>query len=216
MKSLVRALCFATAVIGAANTALAATITYIGQSAFNAAVTEQVEQNFDLLNGFYSSGLDVSGMTGYTFSANATGGIFADSSLGVISTNNPVDLTFTFTGVLPTAVGGLFFMTDSSFNAVSSGVKISLSDGTVIILSAPTGDALNTIGAFLGFTSDLGISSLTVGGSILATPGFNVYPTINSLYFNSVSEVPEVPVPGTLGLLGLGLAGLGAVRRRKA
>ena len=206
MKSLVRALCFATAVIGAANTTLAATITYTQQSAFNAAVTEQVEQNFDLLSGYYSSGLDVSGMTGYTFSANATGGIFANSNLGVISTNNPVDLTFTFTGVLPTAVGGLFFMTDSNFNAVSSGVKISLSDGTVIILP---------FGGFAGFTSDLGISSLTVGGWSVTT-GPDVYPTINSLYFNSVSEVPEVPVPGTLGLLGLGLAGLGAVRRRKA
>ena len=29
-------------------------------------------------------------------------------------------------------------------------------------------------------------------------------------------DVSEVPVPGTLGLLGLGLAGLGALRRRKA
>ena len=29
-------------------------------------------------------------------------------------------------------------------------------------------------------------------------------------------DLSEVPVPGTLGLLGLGLAGLGAVRRRKA
>ncbi len=29
-------------------------------------------------------------------------------------------------------------------------------------------------------------------------------------------DVSEVPIPGTLGLLGLGLAGLGAVRRRKA
>jgi hypothetical protein len=29
-------------------------------------------------------------------------------------------------------------------------------------------------------------------------------------------DVSEVPVPGTLGLLGLGLAGLGAIRRRKA
>ena len=145
-------------------------------------------------------------MTGYTFSANATGGIFATSNLGVISTNNPVDFTFTFTGVLPTAVGGLFFLADSYFNLVPSGVQISLSDGTVIILP---------FGGFAGFTSDVGITSLTVGGPFSGQPPGTNFVTVNSLYVGTGSTA-SVPEPSSFALISvIGLLGLVYRKRMK-
>ena len=141
--------------------ATAAVITYTDQSVFNAAVTGQDSRNFTGLNGFYPSPLDVS-FSGHSISASATGGLFVDGSGGLFSTNNPVPLTFTFTGTLPTAVGGLFFITDSNFIAASSTLTVSLNDGTFFI-NLPAPSALSLTGAFAGFTSDVGITSLTVG-----------------------------------------------------
>ena len=168
-----------------------ASVSYTDQSAFNAAVTGQVGPDFTLFNGFYSSPLDVP-VSGHTISASATGGLFVSG--GLFSTNNPVDLIFTFTGTLPTAVGGLFFMTDSNFNAVSYAITVSLSDGTFINLPAPT--TPNLTGAFAGFTSNVGINSLTVSSN----PGW----------------VPaSVPETGSSALLGvIGLLGLVVYRKR--
>ena len=46
----------------------------------------------------------------------------------------------------------------------------------------------------------------------------SVNPTTNTLgnFIDNVSIVAKVPEPGTLGLLGLGLVGLGIARKRKA
>ena len=110
-----------------------------------------------------------------------------------------MDLIFTFTGTLPTAVGGLFLVTDASFNALSSTLKVSLGDGTFINLPAPTGAALNLTGAFAGFTSNVGINSFKVS-SYLGDPG---------------SVPASVPETGSSALLGvIGLLGLVVYRKR--
>jgi len=61
-------------------------------------------------------------------------------------------------------------------------------------LPAPTGGALNLTGAFAGFTSNVGISSLTV------TAG---------------AAVPEIDPNGLSAVLGLIVGGLGLLERRR-
>lgn len=192
--------------------ATAAVITYTDQNVFNAAVTGQVAQDFSGFSGFYLNGLVVS-VPGYTISASAPGELYA--LFGTMSTNNAdALLTFTFTGTLPTAVGGLFFVTDINFNALSSTLKVSLGDGTFINLPAPTGGGLNTTGAFAGFTSDVGITSLTVGAPFSSAQGTG-YATVNSLYVGTGGPTAAVPEPSSIALLGFGAVGLFAKARRR-
>ena len=186
--------------------ATAAVITYTDQTVFNAAVTGQVEQDFNSFNGFYLNGLVVP-VSGYTISASAPGELYA--SPGLMSTNSAdAPLTFTFTGTLPTAVGGLFLVTDASFNALSSTLEVSLGDGTFINLPA-------SAGAFAGFTSDVGITSLTVGGPFFGQPPGTNFVTVNSLYVGTGSTA-SVPEPSSFALISvIGLLGLVYRKRMK-
>ena len=188
--------------------ATAAVITYTDQNVFNPAVTGQVAQDFSGFSGFYPNGLVVS-VPGYTISASAPGELWAGS--GTMSTNSAeAPLTFTFTGTLPTAVGGLFLATDSGFNVVSSALSVSLNDGTFINLPAPS--APNTAGAFAGFTSDVGITSLTVSGPF-ALPAGTLYATVNSLYVGTGPSA-SVPEPSSALMSVVGLLGLVVYRKR--
>ena len=81
-------------------------------------------------------------------------------------------------------------MTDASFNAESSAITVSLSDGTFINLPAPTGAALNLTGAFAGFTSNVGINSFKVSDRLGSVPA-------------SVPETGSSALLGVIGLLGL-------------
>lgn len=136
---------------------------YTDQTAFNAAVPGYVTQTFNSFVGFYLNGVDVSVPgTPYSFSASAPGELYCS---GMMSTNiADASLTFTFSGTLPTAIGGSFLMTDASFNALPSPLSVYLNDNTFI--NIPAGSA-NPAGAFAGFTSNVGIVSFTVARAIV-------------------------------------------------
>lgn len=162
-----------------------------------------VTETFDgISNGFYSNPYTASiGSvgSGMTWTATAPGGLYVQS--GLFSTNNPADLTFTFSPGIQ-AVAGNFFATDIDFNTVSALFRVTLSDGTGYEGFA---DASSD---FTGFYSTSGatITSLTVRVSSLQG-ATNLFPTVDNLYFG-------IPAPGALALVGAaGVLGFGMRRR---
>lgn len=151
---------------------------------------------------------------GYTVSA--MGDLWGQDYAGsrVLSTNSPVQaLQFTFTTLMPTAVGGYFFPTDESGALLDGPVTVDLSDGTHVVLQS------NGTTPFLGFTTGGGtvITSLLIWGSI--TSDVNYWPTVENLYVgrNAYPDGSATPEPSTLLPGGMAaLAGLVLVRRRRA
>ena len=183
----------ACAAIGVATlscSASAAIISFSQQNVWDAYMAYQVlsvvtEDFNSLTSGFYSSGFS-SSVGGVTWTATATGGLYAES--GLFSSNNPTSLSFSFAPGVQ-GVAGNFFGTDISFNPVPSLVQVTLADGNSSILFA------NGPADFVGFFSTgAAISGLT----ITAAGSGNVYPTVDNLFF----AVP-VPAPGAAALIGL-------------
>ncbi len=137
--------------------------------------------------------------SGLSWTASAPGGLYAQG--GLFSTNNPADLTFTFSPGVQ-AVAGNFFATDINFGAVPALFRVTLSDGTGYEGFADDGSD------FTGFFSTSGatITSLTIRVTPLQGEP-NLYPTVNNLYFG-------IPAPGAIALLSFaGLLGFGTRRR---
>jgi len=181
--------CAALGVAAAASSASATIISFSQQNVWDAYMAYQalsvVTEDFNNTSGFYSSGFS-SSVGGVTWTATATGGLYAES--GLFSTNNPTSLSFSFAPGVQ-GVAGNFFGTDISFNPVPSLVQVTLADGNSSILFA------NGPADFIGFYSTgAAISGLT----ITAAGSGNVYPTVDNLFF----AVP-VPAPGAAALIGL-------------
>ena len=183
----------ACAAIGVATlscSASAAIISFSQQNVWDAYTAYQalsvVTEDFNsLTNGFYGSGFS-SSVGGVTWTASATGGLYAYS--GLFSTNDPTSLSFSFAPGVQ-GVAGNFFGTDISFNPVPSLVQVTLADGNSSILFA------NGPADFIGFFSTgAAISGLTITA---AGSGYT-YPTVDNLFF----AVP-VPAPGAAALIGL-------------
>lgn len=153
-------------------------------------------EGFDSYTGFGST--FTGDLGGVQWLASAAGGMYAQA--GLMSTNNPEAMTFSFGGSGVKGVGGQFFSTDINFNFVPSTIYVTLSDGSGFVGAVTSGTQ------FTGFWSlGTNISSIRVqplGGSS------SLYPTADSL------SIAVVPAPGAVALLAL--AGSASRRRRRA
>lgn len=150
--------------------------------------------------------------SGYTFTSGpfsysmttSVGTLYSGSGLfGVM--NNTSSLTINFLSGNINAVGANFFETNAIDQFVSSPISISLSDGTALTYT-PTSTS-----DYRGFIAGPGIyfTSLT-----MAAGGSGQWESLDNLTVGNVVR-SNVPEPGSVALLGLGLIGLMAARRRK-
>jgi len=151
-------------------------------------------EEFSSYSGFYSSPLtgNFASAPGFTWTATATGGLFADG--GFMSTNEPTAVTFSFNQGVQ-GVGGRFFATDFAFAVQPTFLNITLSDGSGFIGS------INSATAFTGFYSTGALIT-----SITISVDSGEFPTADTLSI-------VVPAPGAVALLGA--AGLVGRRRRR-
>jgi len=205
MLSSYRALA-ATALVSLSASSFAAITTYTDSSAFLAALTPpSYTENFD---GLGPAGPTSYSGNGFSYDISASSGLYASGDF--LGANQPYEtLTITFTSGNVMAVGGNFFATNISDMFIATSVLLAIDGGAPeVFMPASASDS------FRGFTSTSVITSLTF--SVAEVDFQGLYASLDNLTVGTTAVVNRVPEPTSWMLVGLGLAGLAATRRRKA
>lgn len=190
--------------------ASATIVTYTDKTAFLAAIADPATDTFDDLSlGLVPEPLNRS-VGDYTYVATVDDGTnFVNSGSATDTWLSPEIATdrLTFSGFSSNVfgVGGFFFNT-GLFGNVQTGLSVTVS---VVDADGGLNETLpnTTPTTFLGFVSTTGITQLRVAAN--QPTGALTWATANDLV---LGDQPTVPEPGTLALIGLGLA---AARWRK-
>jgi len=198
LKSIIHFGIIGSSIVAASLPARALVTTYTDRDAFLAALSSSSTDNFNDLNGFYNSPISRT-IFGYTYNATATSGLYTGNVNGsvVFSTNRfNTPLTLAFTAGAPTAVGGYFFNTDTSFNVLNRVITVTANPGAVA-QSVVTGSATN----FFGWLDDSG----TPFTSLVIEPGAGspaAFATVDNLVLGQAAPAAQ-EVPGPLPVLSL-------------
>jgi hypothetical protein len=160
-------------------------------------------ETFDAFSGIYQPQLTGS-VGGIGWTATADGGLDVRAAGGTqaLSTANPVELLFVFSGTPVHGVGANVFGTDAGRNVLPIVVRLMLSNGTSVVRT------VGSATSFVGFWStDSAITSVRIlpeaGGESLA----GAFANVDNLTFAAI------PGPGTVVLLAA--AGVTVRRRRR-
>ncbi len=206
------------AIGGVAEQVSATTLGFTDRATFDATVPGASVENWD---GFpagtiFANGSTVNGITYDSspgaFSAVVTGGFAPTSGLNSLG-REPLSLSFffgfdtiTFGFLTPIDAFGIDINTIATANGAYS-VTTNLGD---IELSGFNPFPGRNTGQFIGFTSDVGISSVTFTGSIAFT-----LDTMRFAAFTPPIIPAPIPEPSTIMLFGSGLVGLVAWKLKK-
>lgn len=174
----------------------AGTATFNDLSTFTSSIgSGSFTQTFDCFGaGAVPSPLSISG-GGYSISASDDSRTFFNvgpaPDVWLSTSSSDLEISFSFSGPLPTVAGGYFFLTDATGNFQAGEISVLLNNNTKI------NRTVDSSSSFLGLTSDGGISSIAFLAPVH-------YATVNNLVVGQVAPV-AVPESSTLGLLGLGV-----------
>jgi hypothetical protein len=216
-KSAFKPLAVAALVLCAGASHAAFVNTFTSLSAFNASTTLQ---GTDLYNGFSISGTTTSPTARttqsgavYNYTASVPNDFFGGGTLAnpFLSTNTATE-TITINGFSSSinAIGGNFFGSNLAGAFAAGDIMLMFTDSLGATLTQTISAAELT--SFRGVLSDGSITELTIQ-SVQPVGGF-LWPSVDNLVL--AERGMSVPEPGSMALIGLGLAGLAAARRRKS
>lgn len=146
--------------------------------------------------------------TGFWSSPGIGGDLFDSGSIDIVASANRIDILFNVQDAIgplgPFTVGGVIFQ----FDGLDFSPNLKIGSVTLTVLDS-TFDANNCVtlnnpsSPCIAFDPNLGRIRTEVWSDSINTVSYSI-------------EINNVPEPGTFVLMGLGLLGLAAIRRRKA